>query len=188
MGRPKGSVAIGEVGRVVLKTVAIAGALAIILVAPNCAQLLKYALPRKSRKWYYINTVVQRCIDRGLLEKKEQKGIGAIVCLTQKGKTLLAHYEFGSMTISKPRKWDKKYRIIIFDIKEKRRTTRDALRVWLTRLGFVRLQQSVWVHPYECQEVITLLKAHFHIGKDILYITADSIEDDRWLKENFNLI
>jgi len=187
MGRPQGSIITGDVGKLVLKAVAVAGVLAVVMVAPNCAQLLKYALPRKSRRWYYINTVVQRCIDRGLLEKKEQKGVGTVVRLTAKGKNLLAQYELGSRVIQKPKKWDKKYRIIIFDIKEKRRTTRDALRIWLTRLGFIRLQQSVWVHPYECQEIITLLKAHFHIGKEILYITADSIENDRWLKESFDL-
>jgi len=187
MGRVRGSIVIGEVGKVVLKTIAVAGVLTIVMVAPNCAQLLKYVVPRTSRKWYYINTVVQRCIDKGLLKKKEKEGIGTVVRLTPKGKTLLAQYELSSVIIKKPKKWDGKYRIIIFDIKEKRRRTRDMLRVWLVHLGFVRLQQSVWVHPYECQEIITLLKAYFHIGKDILYITADSIEHDQWLREKFNL-
>ena len=81
MGRVRGSIVIGEVGKVVLKTIAVAGVLTIVMVAPNCAQLLKYVVPRTSRKWYYINTVVQRCIDKGLLKKKEKEGIDVRFCL-----------------------------------------------------------------------------------------------------------
>jgi len=96
-------------------------------------------------------------------------------------------YRLKHITLATPRRWDKKYRIIIFDIKETRRGARDTLRIWLTQLGFIQLQRSVWVYPYECQEVVTLLKAHIHIGKDVLYLTADFIENDRWLRKAFDL-
>ena len=77
--------------------------------------------------------------------------------------------------------------MIIFDIKEWKRKTRDDLRQWLEHLGFVRLQNSVWVHPYPCREIIVLLKSNFKIGKEVLYITADEIENDGWLRREFNL-
>ena len=77
--------------------------------------------------------------------------------------------------------------MIIFDIKEGKRQTRDELRIWLNHLGFIRLQNSVWVFPYECQEVIVLLKSHFHIGKEVLYLTVESIENDTWVKKVFDI-
>ncbi len=87
----------------------------------------------------------------------------------------------------KPRKWDKKWRILIFDIKEERRGLREKVRRTLLSLGFKRLQDSVWVYPYDCEDLIALLKADFRIGKDLLYIIADAIENDFSLRKEFGL-
>lgn len=48
------------------------------------------------------------------------------------------------------RKWDGRWRLVIFDIPEKKRGERDVLRVTLHRLRFAQLQKSIWVsaHPY----------------------------------------
>lgn len=178
---------VGDVGGIILGVIGLAGIIALAAVVPNAMRLLKYTPPFAHQKRYYINTVVKRCIRRGLLKREHKEGVGTMLRLTPKGEEFLARYQLNDLTLKKPRRWDKKYRIIIFDIKETRHTTRDMLRNCLTRLGFVQLQQSVWVYPYECQEVVTLLKAHMHVGKDVLYITADSIENDRWLRESFEL-
>jgi len=53
--------------------------------------------------------------------------------------------------------------------------------------GFVRLQDSVWVYPYDCEDFTALLKADLHIGREVIYIIAESIENDGWLREQFNL-
>ena len=58
----------------------------------------------------------------------------------------------------------------------------------LVRLGFLKLQNSVWVYPYECDDIITMFKAHFKIGKDVLYMTVEKIENDKWLKKEFELV
>lgn len=108
--------------------------------------------------------------------------------LTPKGKEELLKYQLKKSPIKKPKKWDKKYRVIIFDIKEWKRNTRNQLRKQLIDLGFIRLQNSVWVYPHDCQELIILLKSYFHLGKEVLYMTADSIENDKWLKKEFGLI
>jgi phenylacetic acid degradation operon negative regulatory protein len=45
--------------------------------------------------------------------------------------------------------WDKKWRMVIFDIPEVTRRDRDFLRSQLQWLGFLELQKSVWIFPYE---------------------------------------
>lgn len=55
-------------------------------------------------------------------------------------------------------------------------------------LGFVRLQDSVWVYPYDCEDLITLLKADLKVGKDVLYVVADRIEYDQPLRTLFDLV
>ena len=177
-----------KVGETILSVVSVAGVIAVGAIAPNCVQLLRL-LPsqRAAERRYYIKNTAYRLIKQGYLEHAKTTRGTLYVRLTKKGAQELRHYELGEMTIERPFRWDKRYRIIIFDIKETRRSVRDELRYWLQHLGFVRLQQSVWVHPYKCQEIVSLLKAHFHIGKDVLYMEVDYLENDRWLKEDFGL-
>ena len=75
----------------------------------------------------------------------------------------------------------------MFDIREERKRLREKVRQTLISLGFKRLQDSVWVHPYDCEDIIMLLKSDFKIGKDLLYIIADTIENDTRLRKDFGL-
>lgn len=177
------------VGKTILGVVATAGLLSMAILAPNAVQALDLFYGKDKRKYntkYYVKKKIFKLEEQGLIEFKEQKE-GIFVRLTDKGKRKLLKYRLGDIQIKKPRKWDKKWRVIIFDIKEDNRKVRDDLRSELINLGFAKLQNSVWVHPYDCEEVIIMLKSHFQIGKDVLYMKVDSIENDRWLKNDFNL-
>ena len=44
--------------------------------------------------------------------------------------------------------WDGKWHIALFDVPEKQRSKRDALRQFLRRLGFGKLFESTWISPY----------------------------------------
>ena len=77
--------------------------------------------------------------------------------------------------------------MVIFDIKESRKKTRALLRATLRQIGFIRLQNSVWIYPYDCEDLISLLKADFKIGKDILYMIVEKLENDWHLRKSFNL-
>lgn len=123
---------------------------------------------------------------KGFIKFQNRNG-KMIVRLTKRGENRLLKYQLREVSIKKPRSWDKKWRVIIFDIKENIRGKRDAFRNGLCDLGFKRLQNSVWVYPYECEEVIVMLKSHFNFGKDVLYMIVENIENDRWLREEFGL-
>ncbi|MBI4136162.1 MAG: CRISPR-associated endonuclease Cas2 [Candidatus Vogelbacteria bacterium] len=179
-----------KVKQAVLATVGVAGVLMLAAVAPNCVQLLRYVIKssgQRATRLYYIKSVVGRMADAGLVSFGKNNEGQTTIRLTDKGRKELKRYGIGTKVISKPRRWDGKYRLIIFDIKEWKRNVRNELRNWLRQLGFLLLQRSVWVYPYECREVIVLLKAHFKIGREVLYITADEIENDRWLRQEFGL-
>src|SRR3989344_3239456 len=49
-------------------------------------------------------------------------------------------------------KWDKKWRIVIFDIPQKFNKERNRFRYKLKNTGFYMLQKSVFVFPYPCEE------------------------------------
>src|SRR3989344_2340972 len=176
-----------NVADIVLAVVGVAGIFAVAAVAPNCLQLLKFVPGSKwgHQKKYYVNKVLERLINQGLITLSADSSGVKRARLSAKGQEKLKRYELSELKISVPRKWDNKYRLVIFDIKEWKRGIRDDVRSWLEHLGFVRLQNSVWVYPYECQKVVVLLKSHFKIGKEVLYLTVESIENDHWLKEEF---
>lgn len=170
--------------KAILKTVATAGVLSIALAAPNALQTLRsFGFDLRKRRNESVNNSRIRLVQNGLLECNEN----GLLKLTSKGEAKLRQLELHDYKIKKPKRWDNKWRVLIFDIREERRATRDKIRRTLSVIGFIRLQDSVWVYPHDCEDLITLLKSDFKIGKDVLYIIADTIENDSWLRKQFNL-
>ncbi|MBU4480284.1 hypothetical protein KKG48_02480 [Patescibacteria group bacterium] len=174
-----------SIQKIVLSTIAVVGLMGVVVLAPNVLQVYRQFSGKKYRK-YDQERNVDTAI-KGLLKKGLIKFDNNFVRLTKKGEKELLKYELGDLEIKKPKKWDKKWRTVIFDVKEKRRGTRAILRKTLNRLGFVKLQNSVWVFPYECQELVIMLKSNLFLGKDVLYMTVEKIENDKWLKEFFGI-
>jgi len=108
--------------------------------------------------------------------------------LTSEGKKKAGRFQIDSLKIAKPKNWDKKWRLVIFDISQLRQVMRNAFRGKLKELGFYPLQKSVWVCPYECQDEIALLRDFFGLNeKEIRLIRAEDIEDDSYLRKIFKL-
>ena len=141
---------------------------------------------RGQNQKYYLKTAAARLAKQGLVEFNKTER-GTFLRLTPAGEKKLRLLELDNFEIPKPKRWDKRWRVVIFDIKEARRGTRDKLRFSLSRLGFIKLQHSVWISPYDCEDFIIVLKAEFKIGKDVLYVIADHIENDQHLLRHFGL-
>lgn len=177
-----------NIQKIILNSIATVGILSVALLAPNALQALKsFGLDKKLKNFKYnTNRSLSRLISLGLVVFIEKDG-KKYLRLTEKGKLKLMTLEKYNFKFKKPKKWDKKWRIVIFDIPQRRRLQRDKLRFTLKQIGFIKLQHSVWVYPYDCEELITLLKLDFKVGKEILYIIAEKIENDKPLKKYFKL-
>ncbi|MBI2627568.1 hypothetical protein HYW72_01410 [Candidatus Nomurabacteria bacterium] len=177
-----------NIQKIILSSIATVGLLSVAVLAPNALQALKFFGIEPKSKWqkYNINHSVKRLKDHGLI-CFETTSRGTFTRLTPKGEDKLRKFRLLGYKLKKPRKWDKKWRMLIFDIKEKRKGTRDKIRFTLKRIGFLRLQDSVWVYPYDCEDLVTLMKADFKIGKDLLYLIVDTIEGDTKIKNYFKL-
>ncbi|MCK4744990.1 CRISPR-associated endonuclease Cas2 [Candidatus Parcubacteria bacterium] len=84
-------------------------------------------------------------------------------------------------------KWDKKWRVIIFDIPEKKRSARDCFRGILLDLGFQKLQNSVWISPYDNFEEIQEIIKYYRIEQFVVLMVVDKISNDLLFKKKFNL-
>ena len=172
-----------DIQKAILSSVKIAGFLTIALVAPNAIQCLKSfgLIPCKRQKEIMLRSK-DRLIEDGLL--KYQNGF---IVLTKKGEIRLELLEMKNWRMNKSKKWDGRWRMLIFDIPEKKKPLREKIRSTLFSIGFLRLQDSVWIYPYACEDLVNLLKADFQVGKDLLYLIVDSIENDKNFKKLFNL-
>ena len=177
-----------NVQKAILACLGLAGILALGAVAPNAVQLLRY-LPgvNKSKKNYYVKSTISRLKDKGLIEFVARNG-RTFVRLTDDGKQKLKRYQLGEVVIKQPKYWDGRWRVVIFDIEEMSRYKRDQLRLQLQQFNFRRLQHSVWVSPHECEELIFMIKTSFGLGREVVYITAEKIENDKWLRTLFHLV
>lgn len=110
---------------------------------------------------------------------------GKFIELTPKGQKLIKKCFTEQLEIKSPAKWDKKWRVVIFDIPEDKKRERDILRNKLERMGFLKLQESVYVYPFECGLEIEMLKKMYFIEPYVQYVLADRIETEIDLLEKF---
>ena len=174
---------------ILLGSIAVAGVAGIALLAPPMLRLLKNADPEwllKRDPGRRLRESALRLKRKGLVEFKSENGKKRLR-LTPRGEKVMGSIWNETYQLQKPRRWDERWRLVIFDIPEKQRPTRDKIRHLVSRLGFLRLQDSVWVYPYDCEELVTLLKTDLKIGRAVLYIIADAIEFDKPIRQHFSL-
>ena len=172
-----------ELQKTILNTIALAGILAVGLVAPNVVGAMdKLGILPNPRDKEIIKRSATRLRKKGWI-KYEERGY----VLTEEGQKILRKWEFADYKLNRPSKWDKKWRLVIFDIPEKRRLVRDQIRELLSLAGFLKLQDSVWVYPYDCEDIIGLLKTDLVVSRNVLYVIADEIENDDRLRNEFDL-
>ena len=137
-------------------------------------------LPKKRQK-EFINASRERLVTNGLLQYQN-----GMLNVTKKGEVyLLKEVAYENLNIKKKKKWDGKWRVLIFDIPEQKKSIREYVRHTLISIGFMRLQDSVWIYPYDCEDLIILLKADLKIGKDVLYMIVEALEYDKPVRSYF---
>lgn len=175
---------------IALRTLAVSGGIAVALLAPNAVKLFKY-LDRgkihRERVRERMQQSLRRLEQKGYVEIIEKKG-ARFAQLTDRGHQAIEDILFEEYEIPEPAFWDGKWRIVMFDIPEKYRAKRDELRSFLKRIGFERLQQSVWVNPYPCDDCIELIRAKIMRRKgEIISFTAEGLLQDKELRNRFNV-
>jgi len=110
-----------------------------------------------------------------LMKEGYIRNSGENIEITQKAQRALGRLIDQELKIYKPEQWDKKWRIIIFDIPEKRRSDRNKFRLKLKNLGLEMIQKSVFCYPHDCLREITFLTRHLGIKEYVTYFEASDI-------------
>ena len=170
----------------VLSAIGIAGILLVSMAAPNALQILGKLGIGSRRFGEQSRSALGRLARRGLIvfEKSKCKTYARI---TEEGRHVLAFEQQKAMLRDGKKRWDGRYRLVMFDISEKRRKVRVRLREVMRACGLFRLQDSVWIYPYDCEDLIALLKTDLHIGGEVIYAIVEKIENDAKVRNHFGL-
>jgi len=104
--------------------------------------------------------------------------------LTSKGKKVFGRTKFNEIKIPKQEKWDRKWRFFLFDVPEKSKSFREALRTKLKNLGFFQFQKSVWIYPFECAREMRFVCEYIGIAPFAMTFTAE-VDNDYILRKYF---
>lgn len=135
-----------------------------------------------------LNNTIKSLYKSKLIRERENPDGSLTMVLTDKGKKKAITFNIDNMEIKKPKAWDKKWRMVMFDIPEKHKPARETLRETLKKLGFYEYQKSVLVHPYECQSEIDFVVEYFEIRPWVRIITVTELDNELHLKKIFELV
>lgn len=134
----------------------------------------KYGIPELKKS--SLAAAIRRLRLSGLVDVNQDSS-GVMIKLTQ-----LGHDALGDLIFDE-KKWDGKWRLVIFDIPEDKRGIRDLLRRKLKDWGFRSFQKSVWVCKNDVTDKLRKL-----IGKLGLEDWVAIIEsDDEAISNIYNL-
>jgi|SRR3989344_7294761 len=177
-----------EITKDIFKWLLVAGAVCIAGTSPYFAtNLIRNYKKYKKYPHKKVYDTFYSLKKRGFLNV-ERKNHQIYISLTDLGRRKAGMFQIDQLKVKRPKRWDGKWRIIIFDIAQLKRMHRDALRGKLKELDFYKLQKSVWVCPFDCRAEIDLLRDFFGLSQsEMRLIISSDIGDSVRLKEIFKL-
>ena len=155
-------------------------------IIPQLIRHAKYIL-KERRKIKVFQRSFYHLKQQGLIDFKH-RGKQIYISLTKEGRKKAGKYNIDNLEVRKPKKWDRKWRLLIFDIQDKHKLKRETLRGKLKELGFYKLQKSVWVCPYDFERELDILRDFFGFShREMRVITADEIERDEEIRFFFEV-
>jgi len=170
-------IVLGENEKTILLAVGVSALFLGTLAFPNLPMALQPIIKMRGNKGFFK-----------LLKKLRDKNViylgGDKVRLTPRGLKLFKIASIDQIKIDKPDKWDGLWRLVSYDVPNKYNKSRDVLRSALERLGFKKIQDSLWVFPYECKEEIAVMANTLGLGSYIMMMMTDKLpSDNEWLRE-----
>lgn len=138
-------------------------------------------LPKRTLGSYWALRSLERRGYVRLISKRTHR-----YALTGKGRRRALELQVRSAP-ARRRVWDGRWRVIIFDVPERRRAARDFLRRELRLAGFCQLHRSVWIAPFDPPPGFDALldEVGLRSSSRLLLVEAMNYDDD--LRRSFGI-
>lgn len=172
----------GDVAYILLGVLTVVGVVAALAIAPGIGAALKLIDPNPRKAVIKAERAFRSLVKSNKVIRT--KG-GYIV--TTKGEREYMRQSFDRYQFPESAKWDKKWRVICFDIPERNRGVRYILHNKLKELGCFRLQDSVFVTPHACVEFTQLLHKAYGLYSHVRVMVVTEVDDEQQLRAYFRL-
>lgn len=136
--------------------------------------------------WDYRSVFLKfRDLENAGYLSKRKKNNQSFFHLAPKGKLRVLKYL--GLERLKIKKWDKQWRVVIFDLPETLKKWRDFLRRELKAMGFFPLQESVYIIPYPVTGELDEWLTEWGLRKYVRYLTVSEIDGESVLRKVFDL-
>ncbi len=163
---------------ITLQLLGVAGLDGISIAAPNALQALDILL-RESSKPRIPNheRLLYELKRQGLVHISEFGGKGKVsLTLTPAGIHRLQRSIIDELEIPRQKPWDKKWRVITFDIPTRQSKQRAYFTRHLKSMGLYMLQRSIWIYPFPCFDQVEQVAGHFNVLRYCAFFEVSEID------------
>ena len=156
-------------------------------MAPNIFQALNKNKFTKRKYDKKFSKAAHYLKERKLIIIKENPDGSMKVELSKNGKKKILEYDLEKIKIEPMKKWDGKWRFVMFDIPDKFKNRSNTLRDKLKELGLYQFQKSVWIYPYPLENEIEFIIKVFEVKPFVKLGEITEIDGETKLKNKYNL-
>lgn len=125
---------------------------------------------------YAINRTLKGLMESGLIES-HFSGQNDYARLTTAGRKKATTLKLESDT-SLLSDWDGKWRIVLLDLPESRKSERESLRYLLKKASFVCLKNSAWISPFPFEHLFMNIKKDLGLTTEIMILVTETLDPE----------
>ncbi len=176
----------------ILKLLGFGVLLSAIIIAPSLARLAILLKDSENKKWgkdrkewdKFKSWRLKQLLKR-LQQQRDIEIRDGLVKITEKGRVKLLKFDLE--TIKLKEEMDGKWRLILYDIANLRKPQRELFRAMLKKLKLLKIQKSVYITPFICDEEIEYLRQVFNINDEVQIMQVSKLENEDVYKKYFGI-
>ena len=137
----------------------------------------RYKNKHGKHKVYQLISYLKR---KGYIQTPELENKEGVILTPAGIEKILSVYE---KTFKLSKRKDGKLQMILFDISEEKRDKRSTLRINLVKLGYRKLQKSVWISPYDVLKETQDIIKDLNIFNETRLLLVEKIVENKELKQ-----
>ena len=158
-----------------LKIIGLVGFSGITVNAPNVSAGLRKLLRQSPARPTDMNRLLYDLKRRDLIEVFKEAG-QITFTLTPAGAYRLQALQLEQIRIPIPKVWDKKWRLVAFDVPISSSRQRQEFVAKLQALNFFMLQKSLWVYPFPCFPQVEEIASYYNVRRYLSLIEISALD------------
>ena len=134
-----------------------------------------------------LRTISKYIVDKKYILIERAANGTSTIAVSETGRTILNRAALMSLRPKAQKKWDRMWRLVMFDVPTHLKASRDKFAGMLKALGFVHYQKSVFICPHPCEEELEALAEYLGVSDYVDIVLATKIHREKEYRKEFKL-